>query len=142
MFPLASTERNEVPDDEATLNGLVLAPAFTLKVNEDDVALTPSTVPSSIRVDVPVKLIDVRRPEEFNNELGHIEGAKLVTLGPELTNFLQQGDRSQEIVFVCRSGGRSGHATVESQALGYKWTSNMVGGMIRWNEAGFPVSRN
>jgi rhodanese-related sulfurtransferase len=89
-----------------------------------------------------VKLIDVRRPEEFNNELGHIEGAKLVTLGPELTNFLQQGDRSQEIVFVCRSGGRSGHATVESQALGYKWTSNMVGGMIRWNEAGFPVSRN
>lgn len=88
-----------------------------------------------------VKIIDVRRPDEFNNELGHIEGAKLVTLGAELTEFLNQGDRSEEIVFVCRSGGRSGQATAESIKLGYKFTSNMVGGMIRWNESSLPVKR-
>jgi len=84
-----------------------------------------------------VRLIDVRRPDEFCNELGHIQGAELVTLGSDLTRFLENGDRTQEIVFVCRSGGRSGQATSESQKLGYKWTSNMVGGMIRWNELGF-----
>ncbi len=88
-----------------------------------------------------VLLVDVRMPNEFNNELGHIAGAKLVTLGPELTQFLENGDRSQEIVFVCRSGGRSGQATTESQKLGYKGTSNMVGGMIQWNEEYFPVVR-
>jgi sulfur dioxygenase len=89
-----------------------------------------------------IKLIDVRRPDEFNNELGHIAGARLVTLGPELTKFLEDGDRSDEIVFICRSGARSGNATAESIRLGYKKTVNMVGGMIRWNEKKFLTERN
>lgn len=88
-----------------------------------------------------VRLIDVRTPEEFNNELAHIPGAELVPLGPELIEFLQRGDRNQEIVFVCRSGGRSGTATAESVKLGYKYTINMVGGMIRWNELKFTTER-
>jgi sulfur dioxygenase len=89
-----------------------------------------------------IKLIDVRRPDEFNNELGHIAGARLVTLGPELTKFLEDGDRSDEIVFICRSGARSGNATAESVRLGYKKTVNMVGGMIRWNEKKFSIEKN
>lgn len=89
-----------------------------------------------------VRVIDVRRPDEFNNELGHIQGAELVTLGPDLTQFLEKGDRSQEIVFSCRSGGRSGQATAESIKLGYKNTMNMVGGMLRWNDLKQPVERN
>lgn len=89
-----------------------------------------------------VRLIDVRRPDEYNNELGHIKGTELITLGPDLTQFLEKGDRSQEIVFVCRSGGRSGQATAESIRLGYNATINMVGGMIRWNEIKQPIERN
>jgi rhodanese-related sulfurtransferase len=88
-----------------------------------------------------IRLIDVRRPDEFNNELGHVEGSELITLGPELTDFLRSGDRNQEIVFICRSGGRSGTAAAESIQLGYKYTINMVGGMIRWNEKKLPVER-
>lgn len=89
-----------------------------------------------------VRLIDVRRPDEYNNELGHIEGAELVTLGPDLTALLEKGDRNQEIVFVCRSGGRSGQAAAESIRLGYKSAINMVGGMIRWNELKQPIKKN
>ncbi len=89
-----------------------------------------------------IRLIDVRRPEEFNNELGHIKGTTLVTLGPDLTKFLENGNRADEIVFVCRSGGRSGTATAESIKLGYKSTINMVGGMIRWNEKKFPTEKS
>lgn len=88
-----------------------------------------------------VKLIDVRRPDEFNGELGHIKGATLVTLGPDLTDFLEKGNRAEEIIFVCRSGGRSGTAAVESIKLGYKFTINMVGGMIRWNEKKFQTEK-
>lgn len=88
-----------------------------------------------------VRLIDVRRPDEFNNELGHIPGAELVPLGSELTAFLKQGDRNQEIVFICRSGGRSGCATTESIELGYKATINMTGGMLRWNELNLKTER-
>lgn len=92
--------------------------------------------------DKRVRLIDVRRPEEYNNELGHIDGAELIPLGPDLTRFLSGGDRSEEIVFICRSGGRSGSAAAESIKLGYKFTINMAGGMIRWNEKRQPVVRN
>lgn len=83
-------------------------------------------------------IIDVRRPEEFNNELGHIAGSILVTLGPELTEYLQKGDRDIEIIFVCRSGARSATSTREALDLGYKTVANLVGGMIRWNAEGFP----
>jgi glyoxylase-like metal-dependent hydrolase (beta-lactamase superfamily II)/rhodanese-related sulfurtransferase len=89
-----------------------------------------------------IRLIDVRRPDEFNSEYGHIHGAELITLGPDLTAFLEKGDRNEEIVFICRSGGRSGSATVESIRLGYKFTINMLGGMIRWSENNFPVERS
>lgn len=89
-----------------------------------------------------VRLVDVRQPQEYNNELGHIKGTELITLGPDLIAFLEKGDRSEEIVFVCRSGGRSGTAVAESIKLGYQRTINMVGGMIRWNEKNFPVERN
>jgi glyoxylase-like metal-dependent hydrolase (beta-lactamase superfamily II)/rhodanese-related sulfurtransferase len=88
-----------------------------------------------------LKLIDVRRPDEFVGELGHIEGSTLVTLGPDLEKFLANGNREQEIVFVCRSGARSGNATLESLRLGYKKTANMTGGMIQWNEKKLPVER-
>ncbi len=89
-----------------------------------------------------VRLIDVRRADEFNGEFGHIKGSELITLGPDLTSFLQSGNRDEEIVFICRSGGRSGTATAESIKLGYKLTVNMAGGMIRWNEQKQPIERN
>lgn len=89
-----------------------------------------------------IRIVDVRRPDEFNSELGHIKGAQLITLGPLLTKFLVDGNRQEEIIFVCRSGGRSGSATAESLQYGYKKTVNMVGGMLRWNERKQPVERN
>ena len=86
-----------------------------------------------------IKLIDVRRPDEFTGELGHIKGAQLITLGPELIRFLETANLEDEIVFVCRSGGRSGAATAESRLRGFKHTVNMTGGMIRWNQSGLPI---
>jgi len=89
-----------------------------------------------------VRLIDVRMPEEFNNELGHIHGAELITLGPELKNFLDKTDKKTEIIFICRSGGRSGAAAFESAKLGFKQAVNMAGGMICWNKLKLPVERS
>lgn len=106
-----------------------------------EVSVTDVYSKHSLVLENKLKLIDVRRPDEFVGELGHIEGAKLVTLGDELSQFLQSGPRDEEIVFVCRSGGRSGQATSESIKLGYKKTANMVGGMLRWNELKQPVIR-
>jgi hypothetical protein len=62
MFPLARIERNDVPDVDATLNGLRLEvdDARTLNAYEDDVALIPATAPSSRRVEVP-SVVDVNQ---------------------------------------------------------------------------------
>lgn len=88
-----------------------------------------------------VALIDVRRPEEYNDVLGHIKGTTLVTLGPDLQEWLKNSDKEQEVVFVCRSGGRSGAATQQALEAGFKSPRNMAGGMIRWNEMNLSIEK-
>lgn len=88
-------------------------------------------------------LIDVRRPEEYNNELGHVANAKLFTLGPSLEHFLHSVKNPEEyIVFICHSGGRSSNATAMARELGLKNTFNMTGGMLRWNSFNLPTIKD
>jgi rhodanese-related sulfurtransferase len=84
-------------------------------------------------------LLDVRRPEEYSGELGHIENSQLVTLGDDLIQFLNAADKEKPILFICRSGARSANATMYALDLGFKEVYNMEGGMIHWNELNFPV---
>ncbi len=79
-------------------------------------------------------LIDVRNPDEFIGELGHIPGAQLKTLGPELENFLSETNKNAEIIFVCRSGVRSARATSLALSMGFHEVYNLEGGMIEWNQ--------
>lgn len=85
------------------------------------------------------KVIDVRTQEEFTGELGHIETAQLETLGPELLKFLESEDKHEQIVFICKSGNRSGQATIAAQDMGFTNVSNMIGGMLEWNRLNFKV---
>jgi rhodanese-related sulfurtransferase len=84
-----------------------------------------------------VCMIDVRRPDEFVGELGHIGGAKLIVLDT-LPQHVDELPKDGTIVFVCRSGGRSARATAFALEHGFKSVFNMKGGMLRWNELGLP----
>jgi hydroxyacylglutathione hydrolase len=88
-----------------------------------------------------VKLIDVRRPDEFTGELGHIEGATLATLESEFRSVIETLPRDKTYVFVCRSGGRSARATAFAMSLGFENAYNLQGGMMYWNSLGLPVVR-
>lgn len=81
-------------------------------------------------------LIDVRRPEEYVGELGHIKGTKLVTLGPDLENFIANTNKEEVIIFICRSGARSANATLLARGQGFQNVYNMQGGMLGWNQQG------
>jgi sulfur dioxygenase len=87
-----------------------------------------------------LRLIDVREPDELTGELGHIPGVEPMPLaqvpGPLAT---APGDRP--IVFVCRSGGRSGKAALAIIELGFAQVASMRGGMIAWNQRRYPVAR-
>src|SRR5262249_28948454 len=65
-----------------------------------------------------VRIVDVRRPDEFTGELGHINGAELIVLDT-LPERIAELAKDQTIVFVCRSGGRSGRAAAFAQAQGF-----------------------
>lgn len=87
------------------------------------------------------RMIDVRTPEEWVGELGHIENSELVPLGTELMDFFKNLEADQKIIFVCRSGARSGQATLLAEELGFGQCYNLVGGMLRWNELEYPVQK-
>jgi glyoxylase-like metal-dependent hydrolase (beta-lactamase superfamily II)/rhodanese-related sulfurtransferase len=83
-------------------------------------------------------VLDVREPSEWNGELGHIRGAKLVPLG-ELRAKLGELPKDTPIVAVCRSGGRSAQACVILEGAGFSRVANLSGGMIGWRSLGFAV---
>ncbi|MDX2091569.1 MAG: MBL fold metallo-hydrolase [Kofleriaceae bacterium] len=85
-----------------------------------------------------VTLVDVREPQEFVGELGHVAGAKLVPLA-ELLDVAASWDPERELVLVCRSGGRSARAASELAKRGFRHLYNLRGGMLAWTSAQLPV---
>jgi sulfur-carrier protein adenylyltransferase/sulfurtransferase len=86
------------------------------------------------------RIIDVREPDEFTGELGHIPFAELVPL--ETLEMRSKTWRHDEpLVMVCRSGGRSARAAEHLAAQGFTVIMNMVGGMLAWNLAELPTER-
>jgi sulfur dioxygenase len=112
-------------------------------VATDPSASIPQVTPHDVvsRGDSRRLIVDVRRDDEINAELGHISGAHHVVLGPALRHFLEGYDRKEGITFVCRSGSRSQEAAKMALELGYEDIENMQGGMLKWNELGLPVAR-
>lgn len=88
-----------------------------------------------------LKLIDVRQPEEFTGELGHIAESELIPM-EHLPEKLPSLDRNLAIVFICRSGARSGRATAFAHSLGFDTVYNMKGGMLFWNDLQLPIVKN
>lgn len=76
-------------------------------------------------------MIDVREPHEW--EMDHLDGITKISLGAlpaQLADMAENKD--QEIIMVCRSGGRSGKATAFLQSKGFTQARNLAGGMLAW----------
>lgn len=73
-----------------------------------------------------LELIDVRQPEEYRE--WHFVGAKLIPLGT-LDMRLDEIDWTKKVIFICRSGARSGMATNMATSTG-KDAYNLIGGMM------------
>lgn len=87
-----------------------------------------------------LNLIDVRQPEEFTGELGHIAQSKLIVLNtiPENLNAIST---DKPTVFICRSGGRSAQACAYALSQGHSHVYNMMGGMLMWNQLMLPTEK-
>jgi len=100
--------------------------------------ITPAALEEVAQGPAAVQIVDVREPAEFEAELGHLAGARVVPVG-ELGARLAELDRARPVVTVCRSGTRSAQAAVLLGRAGFAQVANLAGGMLRWRAEGRPA---
>jgi rhodanese-related sulfurtransferase len=112
-------------------------PGYT---NVDNAAL-------KVLVDDGVKIVDVRRPDEWRTT-GVIPGSALLTafdasgrFNPDFpAAFEALVNRDEGVVLICQSGGRStALARALSEQAGYTRIYNVAGGIAGWMEDGNPT---
>jgi glyoxylase-like metal-dependent hydrolase (beta-lactamase superfamily II) len=104
--------------------------------------LTADEVRVRLAAAAPPFVLDVREPQEFTGELGHIPGSTLVPLRElaDRVNELQTHKMGPTVV-VCRSGVRSTTAAAILEGMGFEQVYNLQGGMVDWNDRRLPVER-
>ena len=111
---------------------------FSCKANYTDLDINGFS--SKIESSTPVRLIDVRTPEEFAE--GHLRGA--VNHDWYDSTFVDKVssayDKSAPLYIYCRSGKRASEAAAALDKAGFE-VFNLKGGYLAWTGAGMPVTK-
>lgn len=91
--------------------------------------ITAAELENLLKEGKAINLIDVREPDEW--QAGHIKEARSIPLSELQERMGELEEGGEEIVLICRSGGRSGKACDFLHAQGYK-VVNVTGGMLAW----------
>ncbi len=85
-----------------------------------------------------VLVLDVRNNDEWNGDLGHIAGSKLIPLR-ELGGRLDEIEawKDKPILVVSRTGDRGGAGVVALREAGFKQVAGLDGGIDAWRTAGY-----
>lgn len=85
-------------------------------------------------------ILDVRTPEEFAE--GHLPGAMNIDInGTDFKEQIEKLDKSKNYEVYCRSGKRSAKASAMMAEKGFVNVINLDGGILSWQEKGFPVEK-
>ena len=106
--------------------------------------LDPTGLAPSVDVDTAyalqdhpdVFMLDVREPDEY--DAGHIPGITLIPMG-EVADRLSEIPTDREVIVTCRTGNRSAQVVDFLRQQGFTNVHNMEGGIVAWQEAGYPV---
>lgn len=81
-----------------------------------------------------IHLVDVR--ESFEHDEFNIGGI-LLPLGDIRMGDTEKIDhlKDEEVYLYCRSGSRSGQAALILETMGFSNVTNVVGGMLSWQES-------
>jgi len=83
-------------------------------------------------------ILDVREPKEYRK--GHIPGAINIPRGLlEFKITAKIPDKATPILVYCKTGGRGALSGQVLMKMGYKHVTNMDGGWLAWEKAGYPV---
>lgn len=89
-----------------------------------------------------VTVIDVRTKEEF--ESGHIDGALNADVNSRFSfdTFVRSLDPNGRYLIYCRTGNRSKTAMQIMKEKGFTNLTDLSGGIVAWQDAGFTVQTN
>jgi glyoxylase-like metal-dependent hydrolase (beta-lactamase superfamily II)/rhodanese-related sulfurtransferase len=82
-------------------------------------------------------LVDVREANEWDGELGHVDGAMHIPLA-DVDKRMAEIPKDKPVIMICRSGRRSARSTQMLEKAGYEKVANLPGGMIRWRALSLP----
>ncbi len=86
-------------------------------------------------------VVDVRRPEEFNQ--GYIRGALHIEVtAADFSEKIAKLDKKGAFLVYCRGGVRSARAMVTMRELGFELVYNLGGGILRWQAEKLPLQQN
>ena len=85
-------------------------------------------------------VIDVRGPDEFSGDLGHIANASNLPVD-ELPGRLTEinAHKAAPVILVCRTDKRSANASALLRKSGFHDVRVLRGGMVAWNRSGLSV---
>lgn len=95
--------------------------------------ITPQELKARMDAGEQLNILDVREPAE------HAEfniGGTLYPLGRIRAMDTDEIDglKDKEVIVYCRSGNRSGQATMFLEQMGFENVKNLVGGMMAWQD--------
>jgi sulfur dioxygenase len=120
------------PEDDALPEAITWAPVTVTYAGIPEIQ--PDWVARHLK---ELYVLDVRNNEEFDGELGHVEGSHLIPLN-ELRDRIDEIPRDKPVVAVCQSGKRSAMATQILLQAGIDKVANVPGGLIHWSRLALP----
>lgn len=100
--------------------------------------ISPRELAKLLRTNRSVVLVDVRTPEEHQQERLR-DGVLMNFYGPEFHSQLVTLPKNKPIVLYCHSGRRSGLAMKYLDSIGYSRVYNLHGGIVAWKKDRQPV---
>ncbi len=87
------------------------------------------------------QLVDVREAAEYG--AGHIRGAVHIPLSEFKARIRElEKARARPVIVYCRSGQRSAQAAVWLQQAGFSRAHHLAGGLLAWENAHLPVTKD
>jgi rhodanese-related sulfurtransferase len=102
-------------------------------------SVTPREASAMLSRDTSIVVLDVRTPDEYRSETGHLPNALLIPV-QELDSAELENVKGSTILVYCRSGHRSLRAVEILSKRGYK-TINLEGGILQWQRDSLEVVR-
>lgn len=92
--------------------------------------ISPQELKRLLDAGVDATVLDVREPWEY--AIAHVTGSINIPLG-EVPARLDELDRAQPVIVMCKSGGRSRRAADFLSTHGFGQVSNLTGGIDAWS---------